>query len=385
VAGTVIQNGLTQRSYVDRLQIDFSEQTNLGGLISSGMITSAVTLTNLGVNAPVDGDQIVALFANQFRYEFDATAGVSRLTWSLDAFGAGKLSLADGFHRFTLDPAQIKDLAGNSLDGDGNGTAGGSFVASFHRLEGDADGNRLVDTADMDLVNAALGAMPTSATWNTNADLDRDSRITVRDRLLVARATGHAITPSAVAAPASATSLPSDFNVDGIVDAADYVMWRQDAGQLGGHIASDANAGYQTWRQNFGHTTAGSAEQDDHQALSEVASKFEAVAFSAKLSVPNDEQHAHDQVFTALADARESSHARRSRPGTFRPRPSAFLRPADDVGLLVQSLERTVLIDDVFVGDRLQPSMLVGVDDDPEVDEHSFDKAIGEATLLDLV
>jgi hypothetical protein len=207
VIGSAVQSGLTQRSYVDQLQIDFSEQVNLASLISNGTITSAVSLTNLGVNAPADSDQAVPLAANQFHYEFDVMAGVSRLTWSFDAFAGATTSLADGFYRVTLDAGLITDLAGNPLDGDGDGTAGGSFVLPFHRLQGDADGNMLVDLSDMDLVNATLGAMPTSISWNANADPDRDDRITVRDRLLVARAMGHAIVPPAAASPAVAPAI----------------------------------------------------------------------------------------------------------------------------------------------------------------------------------
>ncbi len=45
--------------------------------------------------------------------------------------------------------------------------------------------------------------------------------------------------------------LPGDFNTDGKVDAADYVLWRKNPGSFGGPT------GYNTWRDNFG-TTAGS-------------------------------------------------------------------------------------------------------------------------------
>lgn len=75
VANTFIQNGLTERSFVDRVQFDFSEETNIATLISSGAITNAVTLTNLGVNAPADADQAVPLTPDQFHHEFDAISG----------------------------------------------------------------------------------------------------------------------------------------------------------------------------------------------------------------------------------------------------------------------------------------------------------------------
>ena len=44
---------------------------------------------------------------------------------------------------------------------------------------------------------------------------------------------------------AAAPSLPGDFNHDGTVDAADYVVWRKTDG---------TPAGYNTWRTHFGQT-----------------------------------------------------------------------------------------------------------------------------------
>jgi hypothetical protein len=42
-------------------------------------------------------------------------------------------------------------------------------------------------------------------------------------------------------------ALAGDFNADGKVDAADYVVWRKDPTAHGGDPA-----GYNTWRTNFG-------------------------------------------------------------------------------------------------------------------------------------
>jgi hypothetical protein len=47
------------------------------------------------------------------------------------------------------------------------------------------------------------------------------------------------------AAPATG---PGDFNSDGKVDGADYVVWRKDSASYGGA------GGYTTWRTNFGNT-----------------------------------------------------------------------------------------------------------------------------------
>jgi hypothetical protein len=49
-----------------------------------------------------------------------------------------------------------------------------------------------------------------------------------------------------------ATSLPGDFNGDGKVDAADYVVWRKTDG---------TQPGYNEWRTNFGRTSGSGAGQ----------------------------------------------------------------------------------------------------------------------------
>jgi hypothetical protein len=48
-------------------------------------------------------------------------------------------------------------------------------------------------------------------------------------------------------------ALPGDYNSDGKVDAADYVVWRKDPNAHGG------DAGYTTWRTNFNRPADGSA------------------------------------------------------------------------------------------------------------------------------
>jgi hypothetical protein len=58
--------------------------------------------------------------------------------------------------------------------------------------------------------------------------------------------------------------LAGDFNGDGVVDAADYTVWRDTLGTTGPGLAADANgdftvdaADYAAWRQNFGQASSG--------------------------------------------------------------------------------------------------------------------------------
>ena len=61
-----------------------------------------------------------------------------------------------------------------------------------------------------------------------------------------------------------AVTLPGDYNLNGIVDAADYVVWRKNDG---------TQAGYDRWRANFGATSLGSGADSgaavDHSAVPE--------------------------------------------------------------------------------------------------------------------
>jgi hypothetical protein len=52
------------------------------------------------------------------------------------------------------------------------------------------------------------------------------------------------------------TQLPGDFNSDGAVDAADYVVWRKNPGGI--YTLDDFN----TWRANFGNTAGAGTEGD---------------------------------------------------------------------------------------------------------------------------
>jgi hypothetical protein len=51
----------------------------------------------------------------------------------------------------------------------------------------------------------------------------------------------------------TATGLAGDYNHNGIVDAADYVVWRSNPSAFGGDPA-----GYNTWRSHFGNSLSGS-------------------------------------------------------------------------------------------------------------------------------
>ena len=60
-------------------------------------------------------------------------------------------------------------------------------------------------------------------------------------------------------------ALPGDYNEDGVVNAADYTVWRDHIGAPAGTLPNDANGGpigpaqYDTWKENYGSTASTSA------------------------------------------------------------------------------------------------------------------------------
>jgi hypothetical protein len=194
VTKVIVENGMTERSYVDQFMIQFSGPVNVGTLIASGRIINALTLTNLGVNVPTSTPKPVTLMANQFRYN----ANTFTLTWSLEAFGNNKTSLPDGDYQLTINGSKITDPLGAALDGNGDGLPGGNYTTKFFRLKGDVNGDMKVDAStaagsDSSLIKSALGSKPGSAKWNANADLNRDGVVNSADSAIVTNNNGHTI------------------------------------------------------------------------------------------------------------------------------------------------------------------------------------------------
>jgi hypothetical protein len=292
-------------------------------------------------------------------------------------------------------------------------------VFSFHRLEGDADGNMVVDTADMDLINAALGALSSSATWNANADLDRDNRITVRDRVIVARANGHAILPPAPIPIVALPNLPGDFNADDVVDAADYVMWRKNIGQtpssafLTGDNDNDGAADvadHAVWRQNFGRNLDDVGAHHGNHPVSVAFAEMSATAVELPLiAVPATaanlssyfgegpgvesrelrafapaEAIVRDDVFTALADSVGRPEDRfRHHPSIRRPTIWLSARLSDQAAL-ARSLHTASIVDHIAEHRRNSSRFPKLGPDDDRLFEDSIDEVLGTMDTLEL-
>jgi hypothetical protein len=73
----------------------------------------------------------------------------------------------------------------------------------------------------------------------------------------------------------SSLGLPGDYNHNGTVDAADYVVWRNTLGETGADLAADGNGDdvidaddYDLWRANFGQTAGSGSAIPSAETLS---------------------------------------------------------------------------------------------------------------------
>jgi hypothetical protein len=104
-------------------------------------------------------------------------------------------------------------------------------------------GNQFFDVTDVEEIRAVMFLGDFDGTNLTDA-----GSIWVDNLLLEVFATEAAMlaTPNPNTAPVESEGLAGDYNGDGSVDAADYVVWRENPGAFGGDPG-----GYNTWRMNF--------------------------------------------------------------------------------------------------------------------------------------
>ena len=124
------EDGSAQRSVIRSITVNFDSEviTDPGAFVLT---------TKSGTNIPlVDSSTLVG--------------GKTRvlLTFSGDQVDASG-SLIDGNYRLTILDSHVRDIAGNVLDGNKDGSAGGAAVDEFFRFFGDSDGDRDVDGSDL--------------------------------------------------------------------------------------------------------------------------------------------------------------------------------------------------------------------------------------------
>jgi subtilisin-like proprotein convertase family protein len=149
-----VNDGVAQRSMVTRITYVFSTAVTPAA--------GAFTLTRRG-----DGQSVSPVVTNP--------AGDGR-TYVLSFGGTGIVggSLADGVYDLAVVAAKITDVHGQAL-------AGGGGSLAFHRLFGDQDGDRDVDTVDTARFKQASGSRVGDAAYRSHFDSDGDGDIDTVD------------------------------------------------------------------------------------------------------------------------------------------------------------------------------------------------------------
>jgi glucose/arabinose dehydrogenase len=160
VAEFRVDDGSAQRSRVRSLSVAFDAIVSYLSIPSN-----AYTLTTpAGVSVGLVPGAI------------DNSTGRSVVTFSFTG-GLDVDSLPNGDYSLRIAASELIDSAAQILDGNADGVAGGDFVANFHRLLGDGNGDRTVGVADfLALRSAFLGA---SATF----DFDNNGVVNAADFL----------------------------------------------------------------------------------------------------------------------------------------------------------------------------------------------------------
>ena len=157
--------------------------------VGVGLTKGALTLTDLGTNLPVDLSNI--------SMAYDSLSHVATFTFP----GLANGRLPDGNYRAVLSASAVKDLAGNLLDGNGDGTGGDNFTFDFFALAGDANHDRSIDFGDLVVVAQNYGG--TGKTF-ADGDFDFDGAVGFSDLVLIAQKYGTTLAPPAASSAVGA-------------------------------------------------------------------------------------------------------------------------------------------------------------------------------------
>jgi predicted outer membrane repeat protein len=159
-----VNGGAAQRSRVTELTVAFSHPVTL-----PANPAAAFRLTRVGPGAPADVTFTVDLSGST------ADGTVAKLLFAGALTESG--SLIDGNYTLTVLSAQVTGLDGRALDGDRDGQAGGDSVTTFHRLYGDANGDRRVDNGDFFQLRSTFGRATGDPLYLAFLDANGDGRV----------------------------------------------------------------------------------------------------------------------------------------------------------------------------------------------------------------
>ncbi len=158
-----------QRSIIEQVVVTFDGEVNIGA--------DAFIVNKQGTNGGPVGVQ--------FSSELAGGKTIATLQFSGALVDNG--SLTDGNYELLISGSLVTDSYGNSLDGDGDGTAGGDYTFgssqadNFFRLFGDASGDRQVSLVDFNQMRSSFGKALGDAGYLDAFDYDNNDAINLVD------------------------------------------------------------------------------------------------------------------------------------------------------------------------------------------------------------
>jgi fibronectin-binding autotransporter adhesin len=202
-----------------------SNKSETGSTIFNGNITAATSLT-------VNGGAVTLAGANTYSGNNTVNGGTLAISGVSATAGTGNVTVNGGTFDIASGVANaIADTATLTIDGAGMVNLGSGI-------------NELIAGLTLDGMMQAGGTYGSST---SGAEFQFDEWFSGMGVLTVVD-----------------VGLDGDYNGDGRVDAADYVVWRKNPAAFGGHPA-----GYNTWRANFGTGGGGSGALSGHAAVPE--------------------------------------------------------------------------------------------------------------------
>jgi hypothetical protein len=159
----------------------------------------------------------------------------------------GPATTINGSGQFDLGTTSVEFLSGDLAY---RGPAGiGSGTSTLANQTGPLSGTGSLGSATQSGQTTETLTFPVNATFNFNPDASTSVSLTLTGQL--------------VATSTFAAGLPGDYNENGAVDAADYVVWRDNLGS-GTSLPNDDTAGvdqedYMRWKAHFGQPAGSGA------------------------------------------------------------------------------------------------------------------------------
>jgi murein DD-endopeptidase MepM/ murein hydrolase activator NlpD len=185
VQSVQVNDGTAQRSEVRSITVTFSSGVTFAGgnAAAAFQLLHIQTAVNVMLSATVTADAFGRTIVT-FGFSGSETDPVS-------ALNGGIPSLADGRYQLTVPSGNVTGVNGQLLDGDNNGTAGGTYVSPtdtylgnglhLYRLFGDVDGDGVVDATDVGQLKSTFNRNNTDPLYLSFLDADNSGSVDAQD------------------------------------------------------------------------------------------------------------------------------------------------------------------------------------------------------------